>query len=83
MKYIIKYTINLKNNNNSAEFVPYSDHDKMSETYKMNNPLYCPDMMPFLCNSNSKSGKVCRQKKGDCSKLLNLNISKKPLIYKN
>lgn len=66
----------------STEFIPYSDHYKMSEEKKKEKPLYCPDMYPILCSLNSNSGKVCRRSKYDCVKNINENkIFRYPMNY--
>jgi exonuclease III len=58
-----------------AELIPYSDHAKMTEDEKLKNPYYCPDMFPFLCNTNSNAMGLCRKNKNDCNRTI---ISNQP-----
>ncbi len=86
MKYNIIYTNQQTGGGKEdiAEFIPYSDHYKMSEEYKIKNPKYCPDLFPFLCNKNSTAQGKCRKQKNDCTKKIikgekDINY----LLYKN
>tara|TARA_A100001015_G_C14528003_1_gene532979 strand:- start:33 stop:290 length:258 start_codon:yes stop_codon:yes gene_type:complete len=81
VKYKINYTL-LNNNIDSPTFMPYSDHEKLDSDEKKLNPLYCPDMYPYLCNANSNAGNICRHKKEHCNKVLKDELYKNPLIYK-
>ena len=68
MRYKIKYTTHQNGGANLADFLPYSDHDKMSEESKLKNPRYCPDLFPFLCNNNSVARGKCRKLENECNK---------------
>ena len=68
MKYKINYTNSHIGGSNLADFLPYSDHYKMSDESKINNPKYCPDLFPFLCNKNSVADGKCRKLESDCNK---------------
>ena len=68
MKYKIDYTIHQNGGHNLADFLPYSDHDKMSEESKLKYPRYCPDLFPFLCNNNSIARGKCRKLENECNK---------------
>jgi len=80
----LKYCLDQTGGNfsDSTEFIPYSDHNKMSENKKKERPLYCPDIYPILCSSKSNSGKICRRHRSECLKNVNENIKfKYPLSY--
>ena len=66
----LKYYLDFNQSGGSklADFIPYSDHYKMSEEEKLKNPYYCPDMFPFLCNNNSNATGLCRRLESDCNK---------------
>ena len=51
-----------------AEFIPYSDHYKMTEEKRIAKPLYCPDTHPFLCNDNSNANGLCRRTEIQCNR---------------
>ena len=68
MRYNIKYSnIHSGGEFKLAEFLPYSDHYKMSEEFKQDNPNYCPDLFPYLCNKNSIAEGKCRKLESDCN----------------
>ncbi len=74
---------NQKGGSQLADFIPYSDHDKMSEDEKIKNPKYCPDMFPFLCNINSNANGFCRKIESDCNRtIIPGEPEKVPLTYK-
>ena len=66
LKYYLGF--NLSGGSKLADFIPYSDHNKMSEEEKIENPYYCPDMFPFLCNKNSNAAGLCRKLENECNK---------------
>ena len=69
------------NNYSDAEFIPYSDFDKMTEEEKIKKPIYCPDRFPFLCNIKTVGFGTCQHKKSYCNrKIINKKIIV-PLIY--
>lgn len=76
----LKYYLDFNQNGGSqlAEFIPYSDHAKMTEDEKLEKPYYCPDMFPFLCNINSNAHGLCRKSKYDCNKKI---IEGEPIKY--
>jgi len=67
----LKYYLDFNQNGGTklADFIPYSDHNKMSEEEKIKNPYYCPDMFPFLCNNNSNAAGLCRKLENECNKI--------------
>ena len=78
--YRIKY-LKLKKNKDIAEFIPYSDFYKMSENEKKKYDKYCPDMYPFLCNTNSLENNKCKRSINECN--YNNNIFKNPIFVNN
>jgi len=65
-----------------AEFIPYSDHYKMSEEERIAKPLYCPDTHPFLCNEKSNSTGLCRRSENQCNQTIIPNDPNRvPLKY--
>ena len=73
-----------KLNYKNAEFIPYSDHGKMSEESKIKHNLYCPDMFPFLCNKNSNAAGLCRKLENECNiSSITGESNKFPIKYQN
>jgi hypothetical protein len=80
LKYNLDFNL-IGGNNDIADFIPYSDHYKMSEEKKPE--YYCPDMFPFLCNEKSNAKGLCRRSINEC-KMKNINgiVNKFPIKYK-
>ena len=73
--------VDLSFNNTLADFIPYSDHEKLSEEKKPD--YYCPDMFPFLCKKDTKANGLCRRTIYECNfKEIASVPNKLPIKYK-
>lgn len=82
--YNINYTNVQSGGGDIADFIPYSDHYKLSEKTKIQNPKYCPDLFPYLCNEKSSANGKCRKNINDCQKIkINNEKDISHLFYKS
>ena len=84
MSNLINLKFYLNDNQNGggelADFMPYSDHYKMKEETKLDNPYYCPDLFPFLCKNTSNAAGLCRRTENECNRTLIAGVPNKVRI---
>ena len=82
LKYCLDFNQSGGNQSDSTEFIPYSDHYKMTEEKRIAKPMFCPDIAPFKCSKKSNGAGTCQLAKHNCTKkIIEGSPQKYPIIY--
>ena len=64
-----------------SKFIPYEEHHLMTKEDRILNPIYCPDLTPFLCNKDALGNGFCKKTDKSCDEVNTLG-ERIPLVYK-
>ena len=62
----------------NSTFIPYEEHHLLGIEKRKENPIYCPDLYPFLCSKTSNGHGYCKKSDIDCQNKTN---GKLPIKY--